>query len=177
MSVGSVVFESVKPSEVVINTKIWKFFAILIQNDSLAKVLETRLKTKLTFKTYISLVDRRMTSPAPRPSHWWISDLIPKKSEKFEFRKNFFIIFLSVKNWPRKTKFWYFSPTHFPKNCQNKLKTILWAIYKKKSKFWKTYFFIGISVKFCNMATNVWKFWSHESKVMKHFLFFGHERF
>ena len=110
-------------------------------------------------------------------SKWWISDLIPKKSEKFEFRKNFFIIFLSVKNWPRKTKFWYFSPTHFPKNCQNKLKTILWAIYKKKSKFWKTYFFIGISVKFCNRATNVWKFWSHESKVMKHFLFFGHERF
>jgi len=30
--------------------------------------------------------------------HWWISDLIPKKSEKFEFRKNFFIIFFSVEN-------------------------------------------------------------------------------
>ena len=32
---------------------------------------------------------------------WLISDLIPKKSEKFEFRKNFVTIFFSVKNWPK----------------------------------------------------------------------------
>ena len=31
-------------------------------------------------------------------SNWWISDLIPIKYEKFEFRKKFFIIFLCVKN-------------------------------------------------------------------------------
>ena len=29
---------------------------------------------------------------------WWISDLIPKKSEKFEFRKKFFIMFFGVEN-------------------------------------------------------------------------------
>ena len=34
-----------------------------------------------------------------------ISDLIPKKSEKFEFRKNFVTIFFSVKNWPKKWNF------------------------------------------------------------------------
>ena len=32
--------------------------------------------------------------------NWLISDLIPKKSEKFEFRKNFVTIFSRVKNWP-----------------------------------------------------------------------------
>ena len=32
------------------------------------------------------------------PDHWLISDLIPKKSEKFESRKNFVTIFVSVKN-------------------------------------------------------------------------------
>ena len=33
-----------------------------------------------------------------KDTDWLISDLIPKKSEKFEFPKNFAIMFLSIKN-------------------------------------------------------------------------------
>ena len=36
-------------------------------------------------------------SDGPKVS-WLISDLIPKKTEKFEFSKNFVAMFLSVKN-------------------------------------------------------------------------------
>ena len=39
--------------------------------------------------------------------HWLISDLIPEKSEKFEFRKNFVTIFFSVKTWPKKGIFFH----------------------------------------------------------------------
>ena len=38
-------------------------------------------------------------------SYWLISDLIPKKYEKFEFSKTFVTMFLSGQSWPRKTKF------------------------------------------------------------------------
>ena len=38
---------------------------------------------------------RQENIPGP---YWLISDLIPKKSEKFEFRKNFVTIFFTVKN-------------------------------------------------------------------------------
>ena len=49
------------------------------------------------------------------PDHWLISDLIPKKSEKFEFRKNFVTIFFSVKNWPKKWNFDFFAHAIFEK--------------------------------------------------------------
>ena len=39
---------------------------------------------------------------------WLISDLIPKKYEKFEFSKIFVAMFLSGQNEPKKTKFQYF---------------------------------------------------------------------
>ena len=68
----------------------------------------------IRYAPYDPFKDRPCLFVGPK---WWISDLIPKKSEKFEFRKNFFIMFFGVENWPRKTKFRYFSPTHFPKNC------------------------------------------------------------
>ena len=47
--------------------------------------------------------------------HWLISDLIPKKSEKFEFWKNFVTMFFSVKNWPIKQNFEIFRPRNFEK--------------------------------------------------------------
>ena len=47
--------------------------------------------------------------------HWLISDLIPKKTEKFELRKNFVTIFFSVKNWPKKQNFDFFCPRNFRK--------------------------------------------------------------
>ena len=40
---------------------------------------------------------------------------MPKKSEKFEFRKNFVTIFFSVKNWPKKQNFDIFHPRNFRK--------------------------------------------------------------
>ena len=58
---------------------------------------------------------------------WLISDLIPKKSEKFEFRKNFVTIFFSVKNWPKKWNF-DFLPTQFSKNYKIKSKISEWEI-------------------------------------------------
>ena len=48
-------------------------------------------------------------------SYWLISDLIPKKSEKFEFWKNFVTMFFSVKNWPIKQNFEIFRPRNFEK--------------------------------------------------------------
>ena len=72
---------------------------------------------------------------------WLISDLIPKKSEKFEFRKIFLTIFFSVKNWPRKTKFWLFSPTQFSKKCKIIFKICRWDNYLKNGKFWKKLIF------------------------------------
>ena len=47
--------------------------------------------------------------------YWLISDLIPKKSEKFEFLKNFVTMFFSVKNWPIKRNFEIFRPRNFGK--------------------------------------------------------------
>ena len=64
---SEVSFECDKPYDKEIHACIAKFFEILIQKFLL--VLETRLKTKLTFKTYISLVDWMMTSLPPRSSH------------------------------------------------------------------------------------------------------------
>ena len=49
------------------------------------------------------------------PDHWLISDLIPKKSEKFESRKNFVTIFASVKNWSKKWNFDFFAHAIFEK--------------------------------------------------------------
>ena len=48
-------------------------------------------------------------------SHWFISDLIPKKSKKLEFPKNFATIFFSVKNWPIKQNFEIFRLRNFSK--------------------------------------------------------------
>ena len=110
-------------------------------------------------------------------AYWLISDLIPKKSEKFEFRKIFVTIFFSVKNWPRKTKFWLFSPTQFSKKCKIIFKICSWDNYLKNGKFWKNLFFFEISVKFWVHGTHSKKFSVHESKVMKHFLFLEHYRF
>ena len=73
--------------------------------------------------------------------YWWISDLIPKKSEKFEFWKNFSTIFLSVKNWPKITKFWYLKLVKFSRNRWKKPKTSEWAKYPKKWEFSKNFFF------------------------------------
>ena len=60
-------------------------------------------------------------------SAWLISDLIPKKSEKFEFRKNFGTIFFKCQKLTQKTKFWYFSHSQilklilqFFENCVGK---------------------------------------------------------
>ena len=115
--------------------------------------------------------------PSSVPLYWLISDLIPKKSEKFEFRKIFLTIFFSVKNWPRKTKFWLFSPTQFSKKCKIIFKICSWDNYLKNGKFWKNLFFFEISVKFWVHGTHSKKFSVHESKVMKHFLFLEHYRF
>ena len=106
-----------------------------------------------------------------------ISDLIPKKSEKFEFRKNFVTIFFSVKNWPKKTKFGLFLPTQFSKKLKIKFEIWEWDKYLKNGKFWKNLVFIEISVKFWVHGTHSKKFSVHESKVMKHFLFLEHYRF
>ena len=48
-------------------------------------------------------------------AQWLISDLIPKKSEKIEFRKNFMSIFFSVKNWPKKWNFDFYCLRNFRK--------------------------------------------------------------
>ena len=32
--------------------------------------------------------------------HWWVSNIIPKKTKKFEFEKNFMAILFAVKNNP-----------------------------------------------------------------------------
>ena len=48
-------------------------------------------------------------------SNWLFSDLNPKKSEKFEFRKNFVSTFFSVKTWPKKRNFHFFCPPNFRK--------------------------------------------------------------
>jgi len=48
-------------------------------------------------------------------AYWLISDLIPKKYEKFEFSKNFVIMFLSSQNGPRKRNFNIFCPRIFDK--------------------------------------------------------------
>ena len=68
---------------------------------------------------------------------WLISDLIPKKSEKFEFRKNFMSIFFSVKNWPKKWNFDFFAYAIFEK-LQNEVQNFgvgylpeKWKILKK----------------------------------------------
>ena len=68
---------------------------------------------------------------------WLISDLIPKKSEKFEFWKNFSTMFSSVKNWPKITKFWYLKLVKFSRNWWKKPKTSEWAKYPKKWEFSK----------------------------------------
>ena len=49
---------------------------------------------------------------------WLISYLIPKKTEKFEYRKIFVTIFFNVKKLTQITKFWYFLATQFSKNCE-----------------------------------------------------------
>ena len=46
---------------------------------------------------------------------WLISDFIPKKSEKFKFRKNFVTIIFHCQNWPRKGIFDIFCPRNFRK--------------------------------------------------------------
>ena len=46
---------------------------------------------------------------------WFISDLIPKKSEKFEFSKNFGIIFFIVRNRSKKLNFEIFRRGNFSK--------------------------------------------------------------
>ena len=66
---------------------------------------------------------------------WFLKN--PKSSNFGEF---FYHVF-KRKNGPRKTKFWYFSPTHFAKNRWKKLKTSEWQIYQEKWKFSKKLFF------------------------------------
>ena len=46
---------------------------------------------------------------------WWISDLIHKKSEKFEFRKNILSCFLALKIDSGKRNFNIFCPRNFRK--------------------------------------------------------------
>ena len=47
--------------------------------------------------------------------NWLISDLIPKKSEKLEFWKNFVTIFFSVENWPKNEILIFFAHAIFEK--------------------------------------------------------------
>ena len=109
--------------------------------------------------------------------YWLISELIPKKSEKFEFWKNFSTMFLSVKNWPKITKFWYLKLVKFSRNRWKTPKTSEWAKYPKKWEFSKNFFFIKISVKFCVHATLVSNFSTYESWAMKHVLFLEHFKY
>ena len=51
--------------------------------------------------------------------YWLISDLIPKKSEKYEFCKNLVIMFLSVENWPENEILQFFAHAIFEKGFQN----------------------------------------------------------
>ena len=74
--------------------------------------------------------------------HWLISDLIPKKSEKFEFRKNFVTIFFSVENWPKKWNFDFFCPRNFRKIAKLSSKfrsgifTLKWKILEQLIFHW-----------------------------------------
>ena len=73
-------------------------------------------------------------------SYWLISDLIPKKSEKFEFRKNFVTIFFSVKNWPKKWNFDFFCPRNFEKIAKLSSKFQSGKFTWKMENFEKTHF-------------------------------------
>ena len=73
-------------------------------------------------------------------AYWLISDLIPKKSEKFEFRKNFVTIFFSVKNWPKKRNFDFFCLRNFRKNAKFNSQFKSGIITWKMENFEKIYF-------------------------------------
>ena len=61
------------------------------------------------------LSDNRSEEPNIIIDDWLISDLIPKKSKKLEFRKKFLTIFFSAKNWPEKWNFDIFCLRNFRK--------------------------------------------------------------
>ena len=107
-------------------------------------------------------------------TYWLISDLIPKKSEKFEFLKNLVTMFFGVKNWPIKRNFEIFRPRNFGKIVK-KIENLRVDYLPEKSKILENFFFIVISVKFWIRAAHLKKFLIHESKVMKHILFWEHQ--
>ena len=72
-------------------------------------------------------------------SHWLISDLIPQKSEKFEFSKNFVNMHSSVKNWSRSRIFWIFRWSHFRKIAKE-IQNLRVRYLPKNWKHRKTYF-------------------------------------
>ena len=72
-------------------------------------------------------------------SNWLISDLIPKKYEKFEFSKNFVIIFLSSQNGPRKRNFNIFCPRIFDK-LQKEIQNFTVGYLPLKMKILKNFF-------------------------------------
>ena len=75
-----------------------------------------------------------------------VSDLIPKKSEKFEIRKNYITIFLSVKNWPQKQNFQSFRPRNL-RNFENSVFWVsFWRLYGCKI-FWNFEFFGFLGIK------------------------------
>ena len=109
--------------------------------------------------------------------YWLISDLIPKKSEKFEFRKNFVTIFFSVKNWPKKWNFDFFCPRNFRKIAKLSSKFRSGQFTWKMRNFEKTHFASESALNSVCMQPQRKKFLIHESKVMKHFQFLAHQRF
>ena len=71
---------------------------------------------------------------------WWISDLIPKKYEKFEFWENFNTMLLSVKNWPKKRIFEISRPRIFKKSIKE-IPNFKVGYLPEKMKILKKYFF------------------------------------
>ena len=104
-------------------------------------------------------------------SQWLISDLIPKKSEKFEFRKNFVTIFFSVKNWPKKWNFDFFCPRNFRKIAKLSSKFRSGIFTWKMENFEKTHFASESALNSVCMEPNQKSFWSMSQKLWSIFNF------
>ena len=105
------------------SSKIWKFVIFLVF-DIWGLLMYTKMDA-LGFvwsATWFSLsfghiFENEMCTMV----QWFISDWIPKKSENFEFRKNFVTIFSALKS-DQKNEILIFLPTQFSKNFKIKFK-------------------------------------------------------
>ena len=105
-------------------------------------------------------------------SYSWISDLIPKKSEKFEFRKIFWPYFQALKIDPGKRNFDILCAF-----CKKVLKETQTGISTRIMSILKNLFFHRNQRKIQTMSNQRLGIFSHESIVMSMFYFLAISNF